>query len=203
MAKLGDMALKLETYRRYILSALGWVVFGMLFGSMICLGNALILFGLKPSFGFYTLVFVIFPSFLGGITLNRFWKYYLFMEKTMKRKWKRGILLFCLPFVLSYGLVPLWWKMTSIYFATIWYPSLGTGFLLYWIYTRERTKATLYSGIAILLSALTLVPVYRTKETFEILTASQLFCAAMMMLVYFGIAIYIFFRAEELCLTKT
>ncbi len=203
MIKLGDIALKLEAYRRYIISALGWVVFGMIFGSMICLGNALILFGLKASIGFYTLVFVIFPSFLGGVVLNRFWKYYLFMEKTVKKRWKKGILLFCLPFALFYGLVPLWWKMTSIYFATIWYPSLGAGFLLYWIYTRERTKATLYSGIAILLSSFVLVPLYRAKETFEILMASQLLCAAMMMLVYFGIAIYIFFRAEELCLTKT
>ena len=53
MAKLGDLALKLERYRANIIHALSWVVFGMAFSGLITLANALVLLGYHWSvFGF-------------------------------------------------------------------------------------------------------------------------------------------------------
>jgi len=58
MTRLGDLALKLEKYRYNIASALAWVIFGMIFGSMNISGSSLILFGIL-SYKFFWLLLVI------------------------------------------------------------------------------------------------------------------------------------------------
>ena len=59
MAKLGDLALKLERYKANIIHALSWVVFGMAFSGLITLANALVLLGYHWS------VFWISPAIAG------------------------------------------------------------------------------------------------------------------------------------------
>ena len=49
MAKLGDLALKLERYRANIIHALSWVVSEIAFSGLITLANALVLLGYHRS----------------------------------------------------------------------------------------------------------------------------------------------------------
>ncbi len=199
MARLGEIALKLERYRYLVASALAWVIFGMIFGAMITLGNSLALLGVGYEI-FWILLMV--AGLSGGYVYHRFWKYAP-KEGEVERRWRWGVLLLILPFVISYSLIPLAFEVSAFYFGTVWYPSLGLGLLLNGFYVWRRRNVMIYAGISILLTSLIILPLSTLPMNVETVTASNLLCVSMTMIIYFVTAIYIFFRAERICLTKT
>ena len=194
MAKLGDLAVKLEKYRYYIVSALSWVVFGMIFGSMIILGNSLILFG----FGYEVLWFLLaFAGVSAGYTYGKFLKYMPMKENS--KKWIVGVLLMFVPFVASYSIIPIVFKIHSaFYFNTVWYPSLGLGLLLFGLCVEDKLKMMVYSGISIVLSSSILIPISKIAVNFKTVMASGLLCLSMMLFIYFIASIYTFFKAQKI-----
>ena len=194
MAKLGDLALKLERYRYHIITALAWVVFGMLFGSMLTLANSLILLG----FGYkiYWILLVV-AMILASYIYAKFLKY-MPVESDVKKRWRIGIPLMFIPFVIAYSVIPIILNIeTPLYFNTVWYPSLGICLLLYGLVAERTSRAMKYTGALISATSLILIPILRLPPSFNTVMGAGLLCLSMMMLIYFITAIYIFFRAQR------
>ncbi len=195
MAKLGDMALKLESYRHHIIVALAWVVFGMIFGSMMTLANSLTLFGF--GYEFFWILLVV-AAILGGYIYARFLKYIPAESDVKLRRWKMGIPLMFIPFVISYSAIPVIFSIgTPLYFNTVWYPSLGIGLLICGLVAERTSRPMTYTGALISISSLVLLPISRIPVSFNVVIGAGLLCLSMMMLLYFITAIYIFFRAQR------
>ncbi|RLI81773.1 hypothetical protein DRP04_05405 [Archaeoglobales archaeon] len=192
MAKLGDIALKLERYRHNIASALSWVIFGMIFGSMVTLGNSLVLLG----FGGIFWILLILAGITSGYIYYKFWKY-VPENREVKRRWKIGLVFLFLPFIIAYS-IPLPIK-TPLYCATIWYPSLGVGLLICGLYVEKTSlvKSTVYAGVLILLTSPLLLPLFTMPVNPSLIVAAESLCTSMMILIYFITAIYAFFKAEK------
>lgn len=194
MAKLGDMVLKLENYRHHIIVALAWVVFGMIFGSMITLANSLTLFG----FGYEVFWILVVAAILGGYIYGRFLKYMPAKSDVELKRWKIGIPLMFIPFVISYSAIPVIFNVGApLYFNTVWYPSLGVGLLICGLVAERTSRPMTYTGALISLSSLVLLPISRMPVSFNVVIGAGLLCLSMMMLLYFITAIYIFFRAQR------
>ena len=194
MAKLGDMALKLENYRHHIIVALAWVIFGMIFGSMITLANSLTLFG----FGYEVFWILVVAAILGGYIYGRFLKYMPAKSDVELKRWKIGIPLMFIPFVISYSAIPVIFNVGApLYFNTVWYPSLGIGLFLCGLVAERTSRPMTYTGALISISSLVLLPISRMPVSFNVVIGAGLLCLSMMMLLYFITAIYIFFRAQR------
>lgn len=192
MAKLGNLALKLERYRANIIHALSWVVFGMVFSGFITLANALVLLGYHWSVFWISLAIA---GTVGGYIFGNFCK---FLPK-VKKRWKIGIPLLFIPFIVAYAFVPKFITANSFYFSVIWYPSLGFGLLLYGIYAeRDEIRAMPYAGISMILSSLILIPLSNLPMNNNNILASGLICTSLMILIYFATAIYVFFKAHKI-----
>ena len=200
--KLGDMALKLERYRYNIVSALGWVIFGMLFGSMTILYSSLLLFGIRE----YWIIgiLMIAAGITGGYTYGRFWKF-IPVEREVKRRWYVGVILLSIPFIVSYLMLPFliedFLNSSAFYFSTAWYPSLGFGLLFNSIYSERKdkhlvTKTMSYAGILIILTStiFLLIPTLGNAVT---AIAAGLLGVSMMILIYLLCALYTFFKAQR------
>jgi MFS family permease len=197
MARLGDLALKLEKYRYNIASAMAWVIFGMVFGSMNILGNSLILFGILDYRVFWVLVVI--AGIISGYVYQRILKY-MPREKEVEKRWRGGIILLFTPFIVFYALLPQAVNVSALYFNTIWYLSLGLGLFLCGLYTERKPliRVMTYAGILIVLSSIVLYPISKLPMSFNIIIASGLLCLSMMLLIYFTTAMYIFFKAEKI-----
>ena len=196
IARLGDLALKLEKYRYNIASALAWVIFGMVFGSMEVLGNSLIMFGILDYEVFWVLVAM--AGIISGYLYSKILKY-MPKEKEVEKRWRIGIALLFIPFIVSYALIPLAFRASAFYFNMVWYPSLGFGLLLCGLYAERRPliRAMTYAGILIIGSSVILYPISTLPMNFETVMASGLLCLSMM-IIYFITAMYIFFKAEKI-----
>ena len=197
IARLGDLALKLEKYRYNIASALAWVIFGMVFGSMEVLGNSLIMFGILDYEVFWVLVAI--AGIISGYLYSKILKY-MPKEREVEKRWRVGIALLFIPFIVSYALIPLLFKVSAFYFNTVWYPSLGFGLLFCGLYAERKPliRAMTYAGVLIIVSSVILYPISTFPMNFDIVMASGLLCISMMMLIYFITAMYIFFKAEKI-----
>jgi len=198
MARLGDLALKLEKYRSYIASALSWVVFGMIFGSLITLGSSLILFGFFDYRIFWILVAVAGVS--GGFIYGKFLRM-MPEDREIRRRWNIGLIFLFVPFIVSYSVVPSIVHVSKLYYNVIWYPSLGFGLLLAGLYAERGEnypiRSATYGGILIVLTSLILIPVSRLPVNSNVILASGLLCVSLMILIYFAVFIYVFFRAQR------
>lgn len=87
---------KLEKYRYNIASALAWVIFGMVFGSMNILGNSLIMFGILDYRVFWVLVAI--AGTISGYIYSKILKY-MPKEKEVEKRWRVGIFLLFIPFI--------------------------------------------------------------------------------------------------------
>lgn len=198
IARLGDTAIKLEKYRYNIISALGWIIFGMIFGSMTTLGSSLILFGIR---GYEILwLLVIIAGVSGGYIYHKLWRF-IPMEGSVAKRWRVGIVLLFIPLIVSYSAIPIITKVESpLYFNTIWYPSLGFGLLLCGLYAERGSqliKTMPYAGILIILTSLILIPISKMPMNANTVIAAGLLCNSMMLLIYFATAIYVFFKAQR------
>ncbi len=191
-ARLGDAALKLERYRYNIASALSWVIFGMIFGSLVTLGSSLVLFGFQRYEIFLPLIAI--AGIAGGYIYHKFWKY-LPMESDVAKRWRIGTILLFIPFMVSYSVIPI---KSPLYYNTIWYPSLGFGLLLCGLYAeRGLIRVMPYAGILIILTSLVLIPISKMPMNVNTVLAAGLLCNSMMMMIYFATAIYVFFKAQR------
>jgi len=197
IARLGDLALKLEKYRYNIASALAWVIFGMVFGSMNILGNSLIMFGILDYRVFWVLVAI--AGTISGYVYSKILKY-MPREREVEKRWRVGISLLFAPFIVSYALIPLAFGASAFYFNTVWYPSLGFGLLFCGLYAERKPliRAMTYAGILVIVSSVILYPISTLPMNFKTVIASGLLCISMMMLIYFITAMYIFFKAEKI-----
>ncbi len=193
-AKLGDLALKLERYRCLITLALSWVIFGMIFGSMLTLANSLMLLG----FGFriFWILFVV-AGILSGYTYGRFLRYAPPESDIRSKRRIVGLILMFIPFVIAYSVIPRIFHVNSLYFSTAWYPSLGIGLLLCGLVAERTGGAMKHTGATISVTSLILIPISRMPPNFDTVIGAELLCLSMMMLIYFVTAVYIFFRAQR------
>ncbi len=194
VAKLGEMALKLERYRREIIRALAWVIFGMVFGSIFTLANSLTLFG----FGYEVFwILLVIASIIAGYVYARFLRY-MPAESELKR-WKKGIFLMFIPFAISYFVIPAIFHANALYFNTVWYPSLGIGLFLCGLYAGCRQMT--YTGMLTSVTSLILLPISKMQSN-NVVIGAGLLCLSMMMFIYFITAIYTFFRAQRVVYEK-
>jgi len=198
MARLGDIALKLEKYRSYIASALSWVIFGMLFGSLITLGSSLILLGFFDYRIFWILVAI--AGVAGGFIYGKFLKM-MPEDREIRRRWKIGSIFLFIPFIASYSVIPSIVHVSELYYNTIWYPSLGFGLLLAGLYA-ERAKeypvrSATYGGLLIVLTSPVIIPISKLPMSFNVIMGSGLLCVSLMILIYFAVFVYVFFRAQR------
>ncbi len=197
MARLGEIALKLERYRREIVRALAWVIFGMVFGSLLTLANSLILFG----FGYEVFwILLVVASIIAGYVYARFLRY-MPAESELKR-WKKGIPLMFIPLVISYLAIPAIFHANALYFNTVWYPSLGVGLFLCGFIAERTSRPMTYTGILISVTSLILLPISKMPSSYNVMIGAGLLCLSMMMFIYFITAIYIFFRAQRVIYEK-
>ena len=137
----------------------------------------------------------------GGYLYERFWKY-LPVNKEIKKRWHRGAALLFIPFVISYGVVPMMFKVNPLYMSVVWYPSLGIGLALYGLYSERDSeylavRATFYVGVVITLTSLVFIPLSKLPVS-DIVAALGLLAISMMLLIYLSAAVYIFFKAEKI-----
>lgn len=201
MAKLGDLALKLERYRYNLIASLGWVIFGMLFASAIMIFNGLImLLGFNP---WYIAVSLISAGVLGGLTYRFFKK---FMPKSERKEWKAGLIFLFLPFVVAYSVIPKLLTFTglqeSLYYSLIWYPSLGVGLLLFGLFTESKDEwlvanTSTHAGISMILSSLAFIPLASLVTDYYGVMALSLIASSIMLLVYLGAFLFSFFKASK------
>ncbi len=197
MAKLGEIALKLERYRYHIITALAWVIFGMVFGSLLTLANSLTLFG----FGYEVFwIFLIVATILAGYIYARFLRYMPAESNDKLKRWKKGVSLMFIPLVISYLAIPAIFHANALYFNTVWYPSLGIGLFLCGPYAGCRQMT--YTGILISVTSLILLPISKMPSSYNVAIGAGLLCLSMMMFIYFITAIYIFFRAQRVIYEK-
>jgi len=197
MARLGDIALKLERYRSYIASALSWVIFGMLFGSLVTLGSSLILLGLFDYRIFWALVAA--AGIAGGYVYERFLRM-MPVNREIRRRWRVGTVLLFIPFIASYSVIPSIIQVSSLYYNTIWYPSLGFGLLLAGLYAergRYHVRSATYGGLLILLTSPVVIPVSNLPPSLNFAIGSGLLCVSLMILIYFAVFVYVFFSAQR------
>ena len=197
IARLGDLALKLEKYRYNIASALAWVIFGMVFGSINILGNSLIMFDILDYGVFWVLIAI--AGTISGYIYSKILKY-MPKEREVEKRWRVGIALLFIPFIVSYALIPLLFEVSAFYFNTVWYPSLGFGLLFCGLYAERKPliRAMTYAGVLIIVSSVILYPISTLPMNFNTVMASGLLCLSMMMLIYFITAMYILFKAEKI-----
>ncbi len=190
ISKLGDLALKLENYRSRIASAMIWVTFGMIYGAMTLLGQTLFLLG----FGWWVIPLAVTIAAVGsGVTYFKLMKF-LPLDRETVRRWRIGAVLLFLPVLISYTLPA--GAAGGMYYNTVWYPSLGLGLLLCGVYA-ERQKVMASTGLTMLVSSLLLLPFFSYKQTLLSITAAGLLCISMMLLIYLGASIYVFFNAQR------
>ena len=197
MSKLGDLAVKLEAYRVRIATAMSWVVFGMIFGSLTVLAQSLTLLGLG---WWVTPLLVAVAGLVGGAVHVRFMKF-LPVDREMRRRWRIGTILLFVPFVVTYSLLPLLIDVTPLYFMVVWYPSLGLGLVLCGSYAekaeRGGVRVMTYTGLLILATSSVLIILFSYQQTATLVVASGLLCVSMMLLTYLAASIYVFFTAQR------
>jgi len=196
--KLGDMALKLERYRYTITSALGWVIFGMVFSSMNVLYSALLLYGIKEYWIIGPLMAT--AGVLGGYIYGKFWKFTP-MSKEIRVRWMYGLILLFLPFVVSYTVAPIFINATPYYYTVVWYPSLGFGLLFCGLYAERNeyisVRAMPYAGVAIIATSVVFIQLAKLPMNYDTVIATGLLAVSMMLMVYLFTAIYVFFKAQR------
>jgi len=99
IAKLGDLALRLEKYRYNLIASLGWVIFGMLFGAAVMIFNGLtVLFGFNP---WYVAACLISAGIIGGLAYGLF-RRFIPKVRGVSKRWRIGTAFLFLPFIIAY-----------------------------------------------------------------------------------------------------
>jgi len=197
VGKLADLAIKLEKYRYNIAASMSWVIFGMVFATVVLLNNAITL--LSDFFSLPLLFVTLLSATLISATLYR-----EFMKFAPKRKKGTSSLNFAVPFMVAY-LVPVLFEMppvlTACYCSIAWYPSLGAAIIVAGI--RERGdemlvfKPMLPAGIAIAATTPLLVYLMKFVAQWTHVMGLGLLATAMMLIAYITCALYGILRAQK------
>ncbi len=198
---LGEIALKLERYRYNIVASLGWIIFGMIIGSATALMNALLLLG----YDHWVFLILLIAGLLAGFVYRYFWRFVPGVEE-IYRPWKYSWVLFALPFLFSYSVIPplldLSGVQNALYYSLAWYPSLGVGLILAGLYVERKsrfivTKSMTLTGVAIIVTSTVFVPFTGSVSTTYHVVALSLLADGLMMGVYLFSGLYGFVRAQK------
>ncbi len=200
--KLGDLALKLEKYRYNLTRSLGWVIFGMLFGSAVAFFSGItILIGYR----WYVVASCLILAGVVGTIVHWMFLRFVPLSEVVNKRWKIGWFLFFVPFIILYT-IPSFLNLTklqaSLYYSLAWYPSLGIGFLLVGIFAELKDKTLVtrpltYAGILITVSSIVLVLMSGFVTDYYGVLALGLIATSMMLLIYLGAFLLAFFRSSK------
>jgi len=136
----GELSVKMEKYRYNLISSLSWVIFGMLISGAVLLYDGISM--LTGPNSLYIAVIVVLAG-IAVVIYRSMWGLAPKDEK-MKKAWRTGQLLMVLPFLLSYSVIPKFLNLTplqqSLYYSTVWYPSLGVGLIFLGVFAELRDQ---------------------------------------------------------------
>ena len=196
--RLADIAIKLEWFRYNVIASLIWAMFGMVFGSALLFAGALqLIWNISWTI---TSVMLVVAGIVGGYLFHKFWMF-IPKERVVKQRWRMGLLLMFIPFIITYALIPALTPLTSFYFSVIWYPSLGAGLLFSGLYVEKDSQLAVrnlsFSGALMLLSALALIPISWLQPSDEVVLGANLLTISMMIAIYLIASLRGFFGAQR------
>ena len=195
--RLADIATKLEKFRYNVMTSLIWAMFGMVFGSALLFAGALQLIGIAER-AIYPAMLIV-AGIISGFLSARFGKF-IPLEKRIRKRWRLGLVLTFIPFIISYTLIPQVFALGAFYFSVIWYPSLGAGLLLCGIYVEKNSlivRNLTFSGILMLLSSIVLIPLSHFEITERMILGLNLLTISFMIAIYLAASLRAFFGAQK------
>lgn len=201
--RLADIVTKLERFRYSMLASLVLAMFGMIFGSATLFAEALQLIGVANTY--MTSIMLIVAGFASGSLFKKFWVYFP-EDRSIRKRWRLGLLLVFIPFIVSYMLIPAllsnFLTLSGFYYPTVWYPSLGAGLFLCGIYlermsTTPRLRSFTISGALMLITSLVLIPISYLEMSEQTVLGSNLLTISMMIVIYLAASLKEFFGAQN------
>ncbi len=201
MARLGELALKLEKYKYNMTASISWIIYGGVFASVFLIGNALIgLFGFNPA--------VLAASIFGSIVISVYVysRFTRLVGKFKRGKFKGHSVVFGSIFAVFYFAIPLLIKGSNIfyaaYYSTAWYPALGVAHMVLW-YVWQRKDEDLVTKPALIagpLSLITSVPVmygvFQVTNMSSVLNLSFL-ALGLMLAIYMASGLWSFYKSYK------